>query len=233
MTSIDDVDLDGYCGRIANLYIRRSLSPPFTLKHVAADWKVNGIALSHVVAVIDRHLTDYRNRYYCGSGDALFDWLDDFVRTTWYERQVSPRRVPSSRLTIQRLADHQWLDRQPGAYHDLDPTSPSSREALAGTQLGPPACRVANQPLPQNAEPIGPDGKRPRRIDQAIAFLRRELADGEVAAALLEEKAKASNLSPRTLDRAHARLNVTCRRTGFAKSGKSWLSLPMTPQRTL
>jgi hypothetical protein len=38
-------------------------------------------------------------------------------------------------------------------------------------------------------------------MDQATAFLRRELADGEVAATLLEKKANASGISPRTLDR--------------------------------
>jgi len=90
---------------------------------------------------------------------------------------------------------------------------------------------VTNQPLPQNAEPIGPKRKRPKRIDQAIAFLRRELADGEVAATLLEKKANASGISPRTLDRARARLKVISRRTGFAQEGKCWLSLPTAPKR--
>jgi hypothetical protein len=42
----------------------------------------SGISLSHIVAVIDRHLTDYRSRYYSGSGDALFSWVDGIIRKT-------------------------------------------------------------------------------------------------------------------------------------------------------
>ncbi len=33
MTFIDDVDLDTYCGRVGNLYVRHGLCPPFTLRH--------------------------------------------------------------------------------------------------------------------------------------------------------------------------------------------------------
>ena len=46
----------------------------------------SGIALSHIVAVIDRHLTDHRRRYNSGSGDALFSWLAEHVRRTWDKR---------------------------------------------------------------------------------------------------------------------------------------------------
>jgi hypothetical protein len=98
-----------------------------------------------------------------------------------------------------------------------------------GNQPDAPGCGRAEQPPPQSAKSIGKKRGGPKRIDQAVAFLRRELADGEVAATLLEEKAKASGISPRTLDRARARLKVISRRTGFAKEGKCWLSLPRTP----
>jgi hypothetical protein len=64
-----------------------------------------------------------------------------------------------------------------------------------------------------------------------VAFLGRELADGEVAATHLEERAKASGISLRTLDRARARLKVISRRTGFAKDGKCWVSMPTVPKR--
>src|SRR6266404_5434423 len=47
------------------------------LRRIAADWMASGIAISHIVAVIDRHLTDYRSRYYSGSGEALFSWVDE------------------------------------------------------------------------------------------------------------------------------------------------------------
>ena len=66
-------------------------------------------------------------------------------------------------------------------------------------------------------------------IDKAVAFLRRELAHGEVEAALVEENAKTDGIAPRTLDRARARLRVISRRSGFAKNGRSWLSLTTTP----
>src|SRR5215813_4029116 len=110
MTFIDDVDLHHYCGRVGNLYGRYGLSPPFELRRVAADWKASGIALSHVVAVIDRHLTDHRRRYYSGSGDALFSWVDETIRKIWREQHISPSQV--RRPTIQRIHDREWVDRQ-------------------------------------------------------------------------------------------------------------------------
>jgi len=88
---------------------------------------------------------------------------------------------------------------------------------------------MTDQAPPQSVKSSGQKRKQLKRVEQAIAFLRRELADGEVAAARLEEKAKASGISLRTLDRARARLKVISRRTGFAKEGKCWLSLPRTP----
>jgi hypothetical protein len=104
MTSIKYVDLDTYCGRVGNLYVRHGLSPPFMLRRIAADWKASGIVLSHIVAVIDRHLADYRSRYYSGSGDALFSWIDGIIRKTWYEQHVSPPQAKPSRPTRQRMA---------------------------------------------------------------------------------------------------------------------------------
>jgi hypothetical protein len=230
MTSFDAVDLDTYCGRIGNLYGRYGLSPPFALRHIAADWQASGIALSHIVAVINRHLTDHRRRYNSGSGDALFSWVDEIIRKTWREQYVSPEHAKGSRPTIQRMTDVEWVDRQPGAdYHVDRRRSSGSRELPPGNQSDASGCSRADQMRWQTAEPIGPKGKRPKQIDRAITFLRRELADREVAAARLEEKAKASGISPRTLDRARAQLEVISRRTGFAKEGKCWLSLPTTP----
>jgi hypothetical protein len=190
MSAIHDVDVDlaTFCGRIGNLYGRHGLCPPFELRRVAAEWKANGIALSHVVAVIDRHLSEHRRRYHSGSGDALFSWVGEIIRKTWREQHFSSLWAQATPPMMQRFPDRDWVDRQP-----------SSKR------------------------------KQPQRIDQAIAFLRRELADGEVAATRLEENAKASGISLRTLDRARARLKVISRRTGFAKEGKCWLSLARTP----
>ena len=150
MTSIDDVDLDTYCGRIGNLYTRYGLCPPFTLRHIAADWRANGIALSHIVAVIDRHLTDHRRRYYSGSGDALFTWLDEIIRKTWREQRISPAQAKPGRPTIQRIVDREWVDRQPSANHEVDPRrSPTGREVPVGNRPNAPACGRANQAPPR------------------------------------------------------------------------------------
>jgi hypothetical protein len=231
MTSINHVDLDTYCGRVGNLYGRHGLCPPFTLRDVAADWKASGIALSHIVAVIDRHLTDHRNRYYSGSGDALFNWVDAIIRKTWREQDLSTPQARPTRPTMQRTVDRKWVDRQPSANREVDPRrSLTGREVPVGNQQDAPACGRADQAPPQSAKSIG--RVRRGRIDKAIAFLRRELANGEVAATRLEEKAMASGISLRTLDRARARLNVISRRTGFAKEGKCWCSLPRAPMNS-
>jgi hypothetical protein len=227
---ISAYDLDTYCGRIGNLYGRFRLCPPFELRRIAADWMANGIALSHIVAVIDRHLTDHRRRYNSGSGDALFTWIDEVIRKTWREQYVSPEQAKGSRPTTQRIADHEWVGRQPGADHQVDRRrSSGSRELPPGNQSDASGCSRADQMPPQTAELIGPKGKQPKQIDRAMTFLRRELADREVGAARLEEKANASGISSRTLDRARAQLKVISRRTGFARDGKCWLSLPRTP----
>jgi hypothetical protein len=230
MTSIDDIDLDTYCGRIGNLYGRHGLCPPFELRRIAADWQANGIALSHIVAVIDRHLSDHRRRYYSGSGDALFSWVDEIIRKTWRKEHVSQPQAKPSRPTMQRIAAREWVDRQRSGEHEVDARrSPASHGAPAGNRPDAPGRGTADQPPPQSARTIAQNRNQPKRIDQAIAFLRRELADGEVAATRLEGKARASSISLRTLDRARARLKVISRRTGFAKEGKCWLSLPRTP----
>jgi hypothetical protein len=229
MTSIDDVDLDTYCGRVGNLYGRYGLCPPFTLRHVAADWKASGIGLSHIVAVIDRRLSDHRRRYYSGSGDALFSWVDAVIRKTWHEQQVSPPWAQATRPTMQRFPDRDCVDRQPSSDHEVDPRrSPAGQEAPVASRPDVLGRGAADRAAPHSVKSIGQKRKQPKRIDQATAFLRRELADGEVAATRLEAKAKAGGISLRTLDRARARLKVISRRTGFAKEGKCWLSLPRT-----
>jgi len=230
MTSIDDVDLDTYCGRVGNLYCRHGLCPPFTLRRIAADWIASEIAISHIVAVIDRHLTDHRKRYYRGSGDALFSWLDEFIRKTWREQHVSPPWAQVTRPTMQRFPDRNRVDRQPSSDHEVYPRrSPTDQEAPVASRSDVLGRGTADRAAPHSVKSIGQKRKEPKRIDQAIAFLRRELADGEVAATDLEEKAKASGISLRTLDRARAQLKEISRRTGFAKDGKCWLSLPRTP----
>jgi hypothetical protein len=230
MTLISAFDLDTYCGRIGNLYGRFRLCPPFELRRIAADWMANGIAISHIVAVIDRHLTEHRRRYYSGSGDALFSWVDEIIRKTWREQHFSPPWALATRPTMQRFPDRDWVDRQPSSDHEIDPRrNPTGQEAPVASRSDVPRRCTADRAVRHSAKSIGQKRKQPKRIDQAIAFLRRELADGEVASTRLEEEAKASGISLRTLDRARARLQVSSRRTGFAKEGKCWLSLPRTP----
>ena len=127
-------------------------------------------------------------------------------------------------------ADHEWIDRQPSADPAIDlRRRPSIREAPVGNRSYAPGYGRADQAPSESAKAIGQKRRGPKQIDRAVAFLRRELADGEVAATRLEERAKASGISTRTLDRARARLKVISRRTGFAKDGKCWCSLPMAP----
>jgi hypothetical protein len=225
MSAIHDVDVDlaAFCGRIGNLYGRHGLCPPFELRRVAAEWKASGIALSHIVTVIDRHLSEHRRRYYSGSGDALFSWVDEIIRKTWREQHFSRPPPKPSQPTMQRIAEREWVDRQPSADHELD--RKPGQEAPVASRSDVLGRSTPDRSAPPSVKSIDQKRKQPKQIDRALAFLRRELADGEVAATRLEEKAKASGISLRTLDRARARLKVISRRTGFAKEGKCWLSL--------
>jgi hypothetical protein len=217
MILMDD-DLGMLCGRIGTVYRKHRLSPPFSLRQIATEWQAQGIAVSHIVAVIDRHLSDYRRRYYSGSGDALFSWVDEIIRKTWREQHFSPPWGQATRPTMERMADREWADRQPNADHEVDPKRrPTGQEAPVAGRSDAPGCGTTDQAPPPSAKSIGKKRTGLKRIDHAIAFLRRELADG--------------GLSLRTLDRARAQLNVACRRTGFAKTGKSWLSLSTAPKR--
>ena len=86
-------------------------------------------------------------------------------------------------------------------------------------------------PSPNFAPPVrtSPPPPSQRPLEKAVDFLKRELADGEVPAVKVEEAAEDEGISLRTLDRARERLRVVSRRTGFGRTGRSWLSLPSTP----
>jgi hypothetical protein len=125
--------------------------------------------------------------------------LDQVIRKSW--RLLQPRAKPerTDRL-YKRGAAHEVVDDSADWFVDRTDKAPST-------------------PKPTPLKPI----------DKAVAFLRRELADGEVETVLIEEDAKASGISLRTLDRGRSRLRIVSRRTGFARTGKSWLSLPVAP----
>src|SRR5215470_12058290 len=81
-------------------------------------------------------------------------------------------------------------------------STPSVARLIGGVPAGNRSnasgfCRTDQAP-PQSVKSIGLKRNRPKRIDQAIAFLRRELANGEVAATRLEEKAKANGIAENT-----------------------------------
>jgi hypothetical protein len=62
--------------------------------------------------------------------------------------------------------------------------------------------------------------------DNAIAFLRRVLANGELSARELEKRAEVEGIASRTLDRARKTLGIVSRRTGFGRTAQHWVSLP-------
>jgi hypothetical protein len=128
-------------------------------------------------------------------------WLDQLIRQGWDRLHRPPRARPAQ---TDRLCKQIANDAADG-----------SNERLVDRA----------DEAPRKGTPIGT-----KQIDRARAFLRRELADGEVDAVVLERKAKANGISLRTLDRARAQLKVISRRAGFAKDGKSWLSLPTAPR---
>jgi hypothetical protein len=230
MSAIHDIDLSTFCGRIGNLYVRSGLSPPITLYDAARGWMARDIPLSHCIDVIEDYLSRHGRSCSSGSGDRNFAWLNSLIQTSWYEQQVSPPQARATPSMKQRMADRDWVDRQPSSDHEVDPRrTPIGQEAPVASRSDVLGRRTADQAAPHSVKSFDQKRTQPKRIDHAIAFLRRELAEGEVAATLLEEEAKARGVSPRTLDRARARLNVRSRRTGFAKSGKSWLSLPTAP----
>ena len=74
-----------------------------------------------------------------------------------------------------------------------------------------------------------PPPPRQKPLEAAKALLRRELGNGHARAVDIEETAKAEGISLRTLDRARKELVILSHRTGFAKTGRSWLTLPTVP----
>jgi hypothetical protein len=66
-------------------------------------------------------------------------------------------------------------------------------------------------------------------VEKAKAFLKQELANGEIATMEIEQTATDEGIALRTLDRARRELGVISRRTGFGRSGRSFLSLPKAP----
>jgi hypothetical protein len=192
--------LDMFLGAAGCLYVQRNICPPFHLRSFAEAWRSDGINPTHCLEQIRSHLAENSSQYRSGSGDGGLQWLDKLIRQSWDRRHGPLRAQPARTDRVYKQIANDAAD--------------SSNKGLVDR----------SDEVPRKGTPIGS-----KQIDRALTFLRRELADGEVEAVVLERNAKANGIAIRTLDRARARLKVVSRRTGFAKNGKSRLSLPTAP----
>ena len=106
MSTIYDVDLSTFLGRLGSLYGKYRLCPPFLLREAAGSWIARGIPLSHCVEVTERYLSRHAGSCYSGSGDWNFAWLSNLIQTTWHDRTFARPPRPTPKPT----RDHDWLD---------------------------------------------------------------------------------------------------------------------------
>ena len=245
---VGDMDeMTTFIGRAGCLYGKKGLCAPFRLREFADAWRLEGIPLiPHCIDQIKSHLDENSDRYRCGSGDGGMVWLDRIIRESWYRLVRPPRALPERTDRLYKRSTDDAIG-GPDAQRIIDlvnqiprPAQPIGLAPIAKVGLGGEPQDVPSHtsrmgPSPRSASdravtapnPVQPISRKP--IDTAEAFLRRELANGEVAASVIEEYARDDGISLRTLDRARSRLRVITRRSGFGKTGKSWLSLPTTP----
>jgi hypothetical protein len=193
-----------FMGRAGCLYGKWNLCPPFHLSEFAEGWLLAGISLDHCLDEIRSYLTKHSARHRCGSGDDSLRYIDHAVRRSWDDKRRPPRAKPERTDRYFQRTGEVITNR-----HPCDPI-----------------------PSPNFVAPVRPKAPTPpalKPLEKAKAFLKRELADGEVAAVAIELAAKDEGIALRTLDRARRELMVVSRRSGFAKTGRSWLSLPTVP----
>jgi hypothetical protein len=194
-----------FMARAGNLYSKFNLCPPFHLKEFAEAWLLQGISFDHCLSEISQYLAKHSGRHRCGSGDDSLPHADQAIRRSWDEKHRPPRAKPErTDRYYQRLGAGVT-----GDGHLCDP--------IPSPNFAPPV------------RPQRPPPPPPKPLDRAIDFLKRELADGEVPAVEVEQAAEDEGIALRTLDRARKELMVSSRRSGFAKTGRSWLSLPTVP----
>jgi hypothetical protein len=199
-------DFTKFMGRAGCLYGKSNLCPPFLLEKFAEAWFLEGISFRHCLEQIESYLAQHSGRHRCGSGDGSLPFVDHAIRKSWSDKHRPPRAKPErTDRYFQRVDDAVEV----GEGHSCDPI-PSP-----------------NFTAPVRPKPPLPPPQKP--LDRAINFLKQELADGEVPAVEVEQAAEDEGIALRTLDRARKRLMVNSRRTGFGKTGRSWLSLPSTP----
>jgi hypothetical protein len=83
-------------GEIGNLYGRKQLSPPFSLKEYATRWMADGIPRAHCVEQVRKHLDTCGHQYRVGSGDKGISWVDHLIRATWQSGNPQLKRAPGS-----------------------------------------------------------------------------------------------------------------------------------------
>jgi hypothetical protein len=244
---VGDMDeMTTFIGRAGCLYGKKGLCAPFRLREFAEAWRLEGIPLiPHCIDQIKSHLDENSDRYRCGSGDGGMVWLDRIIRESWYRLVRPPRALPERTDRLYKRSTDEAIG-GPDAQRIIDlvnqiprPAQPIGLAPIAKVGLGVeprdvpshpsrmgPSPRPAADRAATTPNPVQPASLKP--IDTAEAFLRRELANGQVEAAVIEQYARDDGISLRTLDRARSRLRVVTRRTGFGKTGRSWLSLPTT-----
>jgi hypothetical protein len=74
----EDYDADLLAAKIACVFIKRGLSPPFDLKPTARRWR--DYPVDDVLAAIQQYFIHHRWRYSSGSGDQFFDFFRQQVQ---------------------------------------------------------------------------------------------------------------------------------------------------------
>ncbi len=237
---MDNMDsITALVGWVGCIYNKRNISPPFGLRTSAVRWLSDGIPAAHVAECIERHLNENHGQYHSGSGDGRLPLVDREIRESWRQLQRPPRARPArtdrlyKRSTVFDNSDEWFIDCSDPARRTAPPVDLKTidKAELGGERWDVPRRHPDQVSALPTAAPHRPHAApshatRLRPVDRAVAFLREELAHGEVAVAEVEANAKYEGISLRTLDRARTRLKVVSRRRGFGKVGGFWLSLP-------
>jgi hypothetical protein len=192
-------DFTHFIGAIGNLYVKANLSTPLDLARYAKGWLDEGITPSHCIEQARLYLDRYAQYYRLGSGEGSLPFLDRIIHKTWLEFQYLP-------------ADGGSCNEKSKSESQASPVIEESSEDLVKLWYAPKA--PLYRASAQSAE------------DYAIAFLYRELADGELSVRELKKRAVAAKIADRTLDRARKKVGVVPRQTGFGKAARHWVSLP-------
>jgi hypothetical protein len=198
-------DLRFFLARAGCIFTKAGLSPPFHLRPFAEAWLLDGIDLTFCVDQIISHLDQHATFYRSGSGDGTLAPLNELIRKRWHDLHKPPHARPEK-------TDRFWKRNE-----EIEAAPPV---------MEPFEISVAPSPATIAAPKTGSVPARQKRIDDAIAFLLKELANDPVPATVIQQYALDDGIALRTLDRARAQLKVVTRRTGFGRSGRSWLSLP-------